>query len=114
MTPEQEAVLHRAVMQNGAERQIEMVSEEVGELLKALNKVQRKGLLFHNGIHQPNKEMSIEKCISFYDLCSEIADVKTLISQLEFMVGSVGREAIQISQDRKIDRLEERLNKKTQ
>lgn len=111
---DQDNILKRAISQNGAERQVEMITEEFGELLQMMNKMQRKGLLLKTGYKRPYPEMSAADCLLFFNFCSEIADVKTLVRQLEHMVGAVGQEAIQISQDRKITRLEERLNKNTQ
>lgn len=114
ITKDQDDVLKRAITQNGAERQAEMVNEEIGELLQVMNKMQRKGLLLKNGYKRPYPEMKPADCLLFFSLCSEIADVKLLLRQLEHMVGAVGQEAVQITIDRKITRLEERLNKNSQ
>jgi len=108
-------ILIRAIVQNGAERQIEMVPEEFGELLQKLNKIQRSGMLSEISIIRPGEhDLDYKKCLLFFDLCSEIADCKLLLRQLEHLVGEVGREAVEISTERKVLRLQERLNKNTQ
>jgi NTP pyrophosphatase (non-canonical NTP hydrolase) len=105
MTPEQRAILACAIKQYGEANQIDMLHEEMGELMQAINKFKRKCNL---PALYPSQKDTVEYCKLYFDVCSEIADVKIMIEQLEFMFDY---QAVQLSVDRKIERLKERLNK---
>lgn len=103
-------VLERAIKTYGILAQTDMATEEVGELLQSINKLKRvtpEGTPFFS---KPTKESSIKYCLAYWGLCSEVADVKILLFQLETMLC---KEAVDLSVERKVDRLEERLNKDT-
>lgn len=103
-------VLKRAIDQYGLLKQTDMATEEVGELLQSINKLKRstpEGVPFFS---KPTKESSIKYCMAYWNLCSEIADVKILMYQLETIMS---KEAVDLSIERKINRLEDRLNNET-
>jgi NTP pyrophosphatase (non-canonical NTP hydrolase) len=103
-------VLERAIDQYGLLKQTDMATEEVGELLQSINKLKRvtpEGVPLFS---RPTKDSSIKYCLAYWGLCSEIADVKILMYQLETMMC---KEAVDLSIERKIDRLEDRLNEGT-
>lgn len=102
-------ILYAAVVKHGHYNQIDMLHEEMGELMQAINKVKRhpvnKG---REGILHPNEVNDIDYSQKFFAACSEMADVKVMLTQMELIFDA---EACQISLDRKIERLKERLNK---
>ena len=105
MTEKQKEILEQAISQYGTCAQLDMAVEECAELIQAINKLKRLGLVSYH-VTKPNASMDI-KCVNAYNnLCSEIADVKILIHQLELILC---KERIEISVDRKIDRLQNRL-----
>jgi len=108
MTPEQIEILEKAISKYGTRSQLDMAVEESAELIQAINKLKRSGLVEHT-ITKPSWWMDLDQIRAYNDLCSEVADVKIMLKQMELMLCS---ERIQISVDRKINRLERRLNKK--
>jgi NTP pyrophosphatase (non-canonical NTP hydrolase) len=103
-------VLDRAITTYGVLAQTDMATEEIGEFLQALNKLKRvtpRGVPLFS---RPSKDSSIKYCQAYFELCSEVADVKILMTQMERMLS---KDAIGLAVERKIDRLEERLNKGT-
>lgn len=106
---EQENILSKAIETHGIEKQLDMLTEEVGELLTAINKLKRAstGVIVFGDL--PSKSTSVKYSLTYYGLCSEIADVKIMLKQMELVFD---REAIQISVDRKLERLSNRLTKK--
>lgn len=109
-TPDQNKVIDAAIKQFGVDHQVDLAIEECSEVTKAINKFRRLGGITYNGIIPPSENSSTEYCLAFFALCSEIADVKIMMAQLEKLIGPVGAEAVKISQDRKIDRLSEKIN----
>lgn len=105
MTDEQIKVIEKAVCKYGNVNQLDMVVEECAELIQAINKLKRSGLINYV-ITKPNSGMSIKNVNVYNNLCSEVADVKIMIAQLEFMLNP---ETIQISLERKIERLKQRI-----
>jgi hypothetical protein len=85
-----------------------MAIEEMSELIKAINKARRSGLVSEERITRPHSEMSIEDINVYNELCSEVADVKIMIAQLETFLC---KERIDISVERKLIRLADRLNR---
>lgn len=108
MTHEQIEVLEKAISKYGTRSQLDMAVEESAELIQAINKLKRSGLVEHT-ITKPSWWMELKEIRAYNDLCSEVADVKIMLAQLELMLC---KERIQISVDRKISRLERRLMKK--
>ena len=108
MTEKQKLVLSKAIYKFGTKNQIDMVTEEIGELLQAINKVRRLDGITYSGIIHPEKTKHIKYSLAYFNLCSEVADMKIMLAQIELMLDS---EAIQISIDRKIERLSNKINK---
>lgn len=103
----QTAILKKAIEQNGTINQMDMCIEECAELIQAINKMKRisgKDACFPI---YPKPVHSRLYSKTYFDLCSEVADVKIMLAQMEIMLSS---EAIQLSVERKIERLENRLN----
>ena len=109
MTPEQIEILENAILRYGTRSQLDMAVEESAELIQAINKLKRGSLVSFHGITKPSWWMELKEIRAYNDLCSEVADVKIMLAQMELMLCS---ERIQISVDRKISRLERRLMKK--
>lgn len=107
ITPEQKTIVYQAIKKYGIKNQLDMVVEECAELIQAINKIKRSGLVFHEYIQKPSKNLSIKDNLSYHNLCSEVADVEIMLEQLKLMLD---KEAIQIAVDRKIERLNNRLN----
>lgn len=108
MTEEQISVLEQAIYKYGIGLQLDMAVEECAELIQAINKVKRAGIVAYH-ITKPNQGMETETVMKYNNLCSEVADVKIMMAQLELMLDS---ETIQLSVDRKIERLKSRINEK--
>lgn len=81
----------QALKKWGEEDQLFMFFEEVGELMKAVNKFRRK----------PNKD-------TFDNVCEELADVELVMNQIRIMVDE---SVIEKYRARKIERLKYLLNK---
>jgi NTP pyrophosphatase (non-canonical NTP hydrolase) len=107
----QDTVLARALLKYGIDQQFNMVTEEAGELLQAMNKLRRKMPLTGNVLVEPNLESPIEYCLAFYNLCGEVADMKIMLRQIELAMGFAGEAAVGLAIERKIERLNERLTK---
>ncbi len=106
---DKDKILQKAIDINGHYPQIDMFTEECGELLQALNKMKR--LTNYSGLILPPTEFSsLKYANAYWDTCSEIADVRILIRQLEKIFN---KEAVDLAEDRKIERLEKRLNNNT-
>lgn len=102
-------VFEKAIKQFGVANQLEMVVEECAELIQAINKAKRKGIVKEWGISAPSQECGMEQINAYNNLCSEFADVKIMLAQLELMLRP---DFVQISYERKIKRLEKLLNDK--
>lgn len=106
ITDKQEKVLINAIYKYGTSNQLDMAIEECAELIQAINKIKRAGLVAYH-ITKPNNNMALKNINTYNDLCSEVADVKIMLHQLELMLC---KKRIQISVDRKIKRLEKRIS----
>ena len=73
----------------GADAQVKMLNEEIGELLAAMGKFDRRRVEVH-------------------DVITELADVSIMVEQ---MADLFGYEEFEKEKDYKLTRLEERLNK---
>ncbi len=96
--------LKKAIEKFGAINQMDMAIEELAELIQAINKVKRVGLVKKNQIQR--KTSTFEEIKTYTNMCSEIADVKIMIAQLEMMLD---KETINISIERKMIRLAKKL-----
>ena len=76
----------------GEELQIGMLHEEIGELLKALNKYRRNGCTREYAVY----------------VCDEVADVRIMLEQLLVIMG-VSEDSVQAIQHDKLLRLERRI-----
>jgi len=103
-------VLDSAIQVYGILNQLDMAIEECAELIQAINKIKRSFTIdeiknIKNGNHIFK---STEDAIVYNNVCSEIADVKIMLYQLEKIFD---KNNIDISEERKLIRLEERLLK---
>ena len=89
MTENEKSLYDKAIKKWGVDSQVYMAYEEMGELLSALNKLLRKR-------------------VTVDDVITEIADVQIMTEQLALIFG---QDKVSAEKDRKLKRLEERLNK---
>lgn len=94
----------------GVENQFKMVNEEFAEVIQALNKIQRTFTVEQLvKIKSGNFKFDNTKvALTYCDMCSEIADAKIMIRQLEHIFSN---EHINISEERKLIRLADRIEK---
>ena len=97
----EEEILQAAINKYGTNHQLDMAIEECAELIQAINKVRRAGLVSYH-ITKPNMSMTLDNTIAYSNLCAEVADVKIMIAQLELMLD---KDTIQKAYDTKIKRL---------
>lgn len=90
----------------GAKNQLDMVVEEIGELLQAMNKIKRGGGLTDAGYKKPTEGTPQSQCMLYHELCGEVADMKIMIMQMELMLDPAN---IQLIMERKLERLAQRL-----
>lgn len=101
--------LKRNTVKHGVVFQLEMLTEEIGEVLQAVNKVRRLGGMdIDDCILKPCKETSVTYSLAYFGLCGEVADLKITLKQIELLLDE---EAINISIERRIERLKENLDK---
>lgn len=108
MRKDQEEVLKEAIQTFGTRNQLDMATEECAELIQAINKIKRAGIVSQQ-ITKPNPNMDTKTAMLYNSVCSEVADVKIMLAQLELMLDA---ETIQLCVDRKIENLKNRLPKK--
>jgi|DEB19_MinimDraft_3_1074340.scaffolds.fasta_scaffold110340_2 NTP pyrophosphatase (non-canonical NTP hydrolase) len=99
-------VFEKAIKQFGVLHRLDLVIEECAELIQAINKAKRSGIVKEWGISAPSQECDMESINAYNNLCSEFADVKIMLAQLELMLRP---DFVQISYERKIKRLEKLL-----
>lgn len=107
-TWEKKSLLNGVILHFGAISQLKMVYEEMGELLQALNKLDRATSSDENFGTQPKEHHSIKYCLAYWNTCSEIADLSIMLDQLKIIFSS---EGVQISEERKLERLKDRFIK---
>jgi len=100
-TMKDKEILQEAINKFGVKNQLDMAIEECAELIQAINKVRRAGLV-SDVITKPIMSVSIGDTIAYSNLCAEVADVKIMIAQLELMLD---KDTIQKAYDTKIKRL---------
>lgn len=110
MTPEQTKTLSEAIQRFGVPHQLNIMAvEELSELIQAITKAQRSGIVKDWGIKPPCQESSMAEIEAYNNLCEEVADVEIILEQIKMMLNP---EFLQIRLDRKISRLQETINKK--
>lgn len=94
----------------GISNQFDMVFEEFGELIQALNKIKRTfDVSKLSEIKQGKvKFNTVKESLVYCGVCSEIADAKIMIRQLEYIFSN---EHINLSEERKLIKLQDRINK---
>lgn len=80
----------------GVESQLNMVTEEMGELLQAISKFRRAY----------NKDDET-KAKAFEHLCEEVADVENMVNQMRYMLDS---DLIDKYKEAKLKRISEKLD----
>ena len=85
--------MFEAISKWGENKQTDMLHEEIGELLQAINKHKRKNSL-------ENRE----------NLLEEIADVEIMLEQLKLIVAGSAHSAVEDYKERKLERLREKLS----
>jgi NTP pyrophosphatase (non-canonical NTP hydrolase) len=108
MTHTKEETLQQALKQNGVPQQLNQSIEECAELIQAINKARRHQLITDTTIIHPEHLVSIEDCLVFGNLVSEIADVSIMLEQLTSLVGE---DRVEFEKERKSTRLQTRLDK---
>lgn len=108
MNTEQEQILKDAIDNFGIASQLDMAVEECAELIQAINKIKRTFkqsdlLAIKNGEQDLG---SVKRALAYAGICSEIADVKIMMKQLEHIFSP---DHIAISEDRKLARLKNRI-----
>lgn len=96
----------KAIRTWGIKSQIGQFHEEIGELMQAINKVDRLDGIGRFAILKPSHVSSVKYCRAYYNLCIEVVDAKIMLGQIE---SALDPEAIDISTQRRLERLEERL-----
>jgi len=104
-------VLESAIQFYGISNQLDMAVEECAELIQAINKIKRSFTIdeiknIKNGSHIFK---STQDALVYNNVCSEIADVKIMLYQLEKIFD---KKNIDIAEERKLIRLEENITKK--
>jgi NTP pyrophosphatase (non-canonical NTP hydrolase) len=97
MNKELESVYKRAVDLWGIESQINMMTEEIGELLQAISKFRRS--------QNKSDEVKIE---AYNHLCEEIADVENMINQFRYIFNP---NIIDMYKEQKLKRILEKIIK---
>ena len=105
-------VLQNAIDNYGDHFQMDQTTEECAELIVALNKIKRflKGTEWENNkkIPTPGQVNSIKYSLLYFGVCSELADVTITIKEMTMVFN---KSAVDLSVERKIDRLEETIKK---
>lgn len=95
MNKELESVYKRAVDLWGIESQMNMMTEEIGELLQAISKFRRS----YNKSEQ-------ERIDAYNHLCEEIADVENMINQFRYIFNE---ELIDMYKEEKLKRILQKI-----
>ena len=103
-----EDTLKLAIEKYGVRNQLDQVTEECGELITAINKAKRAALIGYK-IRKPHGNTPIKQALVYYNLCSEVADVRIMLKQMELMLD---KDTIDLCEQRKVARLQKELNKK--
>ncbi len=116
MIQSESEVFQKAIEQWGCINQMDMAIEEAAELIQAINKIKRifspaeikrdQLIQTFNTPKLPQFETQ-KKAEVYHNICGEIADMKIMLKQLEMIFN---KETIDLCYQRKIARLEDRLN----
>ena len=102
-------VIKEVISVFGVGHQLGMVDEELGELVQAANKIKRTFTIQQlEDIKKGGKFKSVNDALVYCALCSEVADVKIMIDQLEYIFSV---EHINLSKERRLERLQNTVNK---
>lgn len=85
--------------------QIEMLTEEMGEFLQAINKLKRTKQV-NDKIIYPSAICTVNYSLKYFAVCSELADLEILLMQMRNIFCS---EAIDIAKERKLQRQKKRV-----
>lgn len=99
-------ILECALLKGGVLLQLDMAVEECAELIQAINKIKRAGLVSYE-IAKPCNRMDLKSTEAYDNLCGEVADVKIMIAQMELMLD---KERFITALDLKIERLKTKLS----
>jgi NTP pyrophosphatase (non-canonical NTP hydrolase) len=102
------SVYEDAIKTFGIVNQLDMVDEECGELIQAINKIRRLNGIdsISNTIKKPDNNSTIKYSLTYNSLCGEVADAIIVIEQLKCMLDT---ETIELIKDRKIERLKNKI-----
>jgi NTP pyrophosphatase (non-canonical NTP hydrolase) len=104
-----EQILKDAVDNFGVPSQLDMAIEECAELIQAINKIKRTFSVSELLEIKNGKEFkSVKGALAYGNMCSEIADVKIMMKQLEYIFSA---DHISVSEERKLTRLQGRIEK---
>jgi hypothetical protein len=101
-------VYKQAISLFGVINQLDMATEECAELIKAINKAKRSGLLKYIGLENAEhpipilKDATFKQSLLYNELCGEVADVEIMTDQLRLLLNS---EQIDLIKERKLIRL---------
>lgn len=102
-------VIKEVISVFGIDHQLGMAGEELGELVQAANKIKRTFTIQQlEDIKKGGKFKSVEDSLVYCGFCSEVADVKIMIDQLEYIFSL---EHINLSKERRLERLQNTVNK---
>lgn len=109
LTNTQKDICKDAIITFGTQKQLDQAIEEFAELIQVINKCKRNGLIGPLCIIHPiDSPKGLE---TFHALAGEIADCEIMLEQIKMLLPPVGLEAIQITKERKLDRLQGRIEK---
>jgi len=100
-------ILKQAIDTYGVDAQLKMVIEEAAEVTKAICKADRLGMIAPGGLEKPSMNMPQNKIEAYHNLVDEAADLSIMAEQLNIMVGI---ENVKLVIQRKLERLNNRLN----
>ena len=110
MVENRDQILFDAIKNFGTDNQMSMVIEECSELIQAICKIRRT--FSPEQVSQIRKGTfkfeSVSDALVYCNVCSEIADVKIMLGQLEKIFSP---DHIYISEERKLIRLEAKIEK---
>ena len=105
ITPEQKEILQKAIEKYGFDAQMDICIEECAELIQAINKLKRSKKTIYGG--KIPKNWDVKNSLMYFNLCGEVADVEITLEQMKIMLD---KEVIELIKDRKIERLNKRMN----
>ncbi|MBK7362878.1 MAG: hypothetical protein IPJ01_11320 [Micavibrio sp.] len=111
MSVDKDKICKDAVDTFGVNNQFDMVFEEFGELIQALNKIKRTFDINKLSEIKEGKVKfnNVKEALVYGGMCSEIADAKIMIRQLEYIFSN---DHINLSEERKLIKLQDRIDKK--